>query len=451
MEVDKKIVAAEKPKNKLTAEQIQLLDEKIPEYRQIPDVRQAADAMLSLEKVARNAEDVTATSRVATTIVEMCWERKDLPALNEYLVVLSKRRGQLKTAVQHIVQKAMSFLGSIPDEKAKVTLIETLRSITEGKIYVELERARLTQMLAGIREAAGGDGIATASKLLQEIQVETFGSMDKMEKTAFLLEQVRLCLDTNDFIRALIISNKVNRSILMEPAMMELKLKFYDLMVRYYSNSRNYLEIARCYNHIFDTKSVLEDPSKWQKALRLVVAFVVLAPFSQEQDDLTQRVSQEKKLKEITDFNGLLKLFTTNELMRWPALEGLYKDSLSPLLLFSGEMAEKTWSDLKDRVIEHNVRVIAKFYTRITMKRLSELLDLSESEAETYVSRLVVSKDITARIDRPAGCVTLGTRSGPAQTIDRWADDVSSLVLLVEDATHLIRSEYASFSHQESK
>jgi len=121
------------------------------------------------------------------------------------------------------------------------------------------------------------------------------------------------------------------------------------------------------------------------------------------------------------------------------------------LLLFSGEMAEKTWSDLKDRVIEHNVRVIAKFYTRITMKRLSELLDLSESEAESYVSRLVVSKDITARIDRPAGCVTLGTRSGPAQTIDRWADDVSSLVLLVEDATHLIRSEYASFSHQESK
>lgn len=89
----------------------------------------------------------------------------------------------------------------------KVQLIDTLRGITEGKIFVELERARLTKLLASIYESNGD--APTASKLMQDIQVETFGAMDRKEKTAFILEQVRLCLDTKDFVRALILSNKV--------------------------------------------------------------------------------------------------------------------------------------------------------------------------------------------------------------------------------------------------
>jgi 26S proteasome regulatory subunit N5 len=38
--------------------------------------------------------------------------------------------------------------------------------------------------------------------------------MDKQEKTDFILEQVRLCLDTDDPIRAQILSNKINRKYL---------------------------------------------------------------------------------------------------------------------------------------------------------------------------------------------------------------------------------------------
>ncbi len=38
--------------------------------------------------------------------------------------------------------------------------------------------------------------------------------MEKREKTEFILEQVRLCLDTGDFIRGQIISKKINTRIL---------------------------------------------------------------------------------------------------------------------------------------------------------------------------------------------------------------------------------------------
>ena len=97
--------------------------------------------------------------------------------------------------------------------------------------------------------------------------------MDKIEKTDFILEQVRLCLDTADPIRAQILSNKINRKFLngddvqvssvvclsvclslcvdvcwcVTTLLQELKLRFYKLMARFYRNDENYLEIARCY------------------------------------------------------------------------------------------------------------------------------------------------------------------------------------------------------------
>ena len=54
--------------------------------------------------------------------------------------------------------------------------------------------------------------------------------------------------------------------------------------------------------------------------------------------------------------------------------------------------------------------VVAKYYTRITIKRLSELLDLPALDAEKQLSELVVSKAISAKVDRPSGLIVFGKR-----------------------------------------
>ena len=64
-------------------------------------------------------------------------------------------------------------------------------------MYVEIERARLTRILAKIKEDEVSHPklllwpwqgkIGEAADILQEIQVETFGQMDKTEKTDFIL------------------------------------------------------------------------------------------------------------------------------------------------------------------------------------------------------------------------------------------------------------------------
>lgn len=48
-----------------------------------------------------------------------------------------------------------------------------------------------------------------ACDIIQDVHVETYGSLDKKEKADFLLEQIRLTLAKKDFVRTIIISKKV--------------------------------------------------------------------------------------------------------------------------------------------------------------------------------------------------------------------------------------------------
>ena len=70
----------------------------------------------------------------------------------------------------------------------KTALIETLSTVTSGKIFVEVEKARLTRALAKIKEEAGK--VEEAAEIMQEVAVETYGALSKHEKLFFIEEQV---------------------------------------------------------------------------------------------------------------------------------------------------------------------------------------------------------------------------------------------------------------------
>lgn len=54
--------------------------------------------------------------------------------MNEHVQILSKKHGQLKQATTKMVQTVMSFLDETPDIDTKLSVIETLRNVTEGKV-----------------------------------------------------------------------------------------------------------------------------------------------------------------------------------------------------------------------------------------------------------------------------------------------------------------------------
>ncbi|CAM4648258.1 unnamed protein product, partial [Caretta caretta] len=131
-------------------------------------LQEVIETLLSLEKQTRTASDMVSTSRILVAVVKMCYEAKDWDALNENIIILSKRRSQLKQAVAKMVQQCCTYVEEITDLPIKLRLIDTLRMVTEGKIYVEIERARLTKTLATIKEQNGD--VKEAASILQELQ-----------------------------------------------------------------------------------------------------------------------------------------------------------------------------------------------------------------------------------------------------------------------------------------
>lgn len=54
------------------------------------------EALLTVEKQMRLAGDVAGTRKAVVDIVELCYQAKAWKTLNDQIVLLSKRRGQLK-------------------------------------------------------------------------------------------------------------------------------------------------------------------------------------------------------------------------------------------------------------------------------------------------------------------------------------------------------------------
>lgn len=80
------------------------------------------------------ASDLASTSRLLVAIITLSKDSGDWSLLNEQILLLSKKHGQLKQATTKMVQVAMSFIDEAPDAEKKLALIETLRTVTEGKV-----------------------------------------------------------------------------------------------------------------------------------------------------------------------------------------------------------------------------------------------------------------------------------------------------------------------------
>lgn len=221
----------------------------------------------------------------------ICKNAGNWSLLNDQTLVLSKKHGQLKQAITRMVQTVMGFLDDTPDLETKLSVIETLRTVTEGKIFVEVERARVTKILSDIKKEQGD--IKAATDILCELQVETFGSMDRREKVEFILAQVTLCIESGDWNQAGILSRKISTRYLSrkpkkteeqlekerkerekkkergeevpeekEDDVTDLKLRYYEQQIILAKHDDKYLDVCKYYRQVLDTEAVEQDPEK---------------------------------------------------------------------------------------------------------------------------------------------------------------------------------------------
>ena len=136
-------------------------------------------------------------------------------------------------------------------------------------------------------------------------QVETYGSMERKEKVELILEQMRLCLATKDYIRTQIISKKISTRFFEDAKYSELKLKFYSYMIELGQHEGDYLDICKNFRQVYDTPCIqevrlttstqlsyiltLQDATKKVEAMKNIVLYIILAKYDNEQSDLIHR------------------------------------------------------------------------------------------------------------------------------------------------------------------
>ncbi|KAL8436727.1 hypothetical protein Efla_002159 [Eimeria flavescens] len=398
-----------------------------------PEAELQVDALdpATLENVDKLAAGYTVSFLDARGIESFCQE----------LTVLIKRRGQLKRSICAVVRLGMQLLQYLSVSE-RTHFIESLKAATEGKIFVEVERARLILLSALMKEKAGE--VEQAALMLQDVQVETFGAMDRQEKTKYILKQMLLLLRRSDFIRCQIVGKKLSPKLLEAEDMQPLKIKFYELMTLYYLHEDALLDVAKCFGHIYNTPSVQQNVPQMKQCLECFVLFLVLAPHDAEAKNLiakTLKEGEDRGLQLSINRQHLLRDLSGVELLSWPLP---YDADLRGHLVFGEEHFQggaQRWTLLRKRVIQHNLRVLSVHYSKIELQRVASLLGISEEEAEGELCELAGADALDAKIDRPARTVAFGKSKTDLLVLEEWSSSLSKLLDKVDLCCHMIQKE----------
>ncbi|CDO64610.1 26s proteasome regulatory subunit p55, putative [Plasmodium reichenowi] len=422
-----------------SAETNELLN-RAEQHFKVGELDMIVEELLLLEKKCRQSYDGISTSKICCFILNKYKEIGNYSKVNEYLIFFNKKRGQLKRTIIDIINLCKGWIEDISNKVVKLNLINTLCLVSEGKIFVEVERSEVIRMLSKIKEEDGN--IEEAANILQDVQVETFISMNKRDKTEYILEQMRLVLLRKDFIRCHVISRKINPSLLNTEEFADLKLKYYMYMIEYYINEESYSDVAKCYEERFHTDIVLNDRNLWIDEMKCYIIFLILSPYDEQQNKLSNLLKiQKKKLKEISIYQNLVQDFIEQDLIQWPLP---YQEELFKFFIFNDSifLGGQNRKDLfKKKVMHHNIHVISNCYDQISLNRLAQLLNASVEDSENLLSELVSAKFINSKIDRLNGIIKFGQKKNPENLLNSWSLQINDILDLLEESSHLIQKE----------
>ena len=400
--------------------------------------------LFRLEKTYRLLNDAISTGKILVCIVQLFYENRNYSELNENIIILCKKHLQSKLAVVELVKECCKYVEEIQEKEVKVNLLQTLRVVTEGKLYAEIERAQLSKDLARIRKEDGE--LQEAINILEDLKVDTLSTVTKMERTEIILLIMELLVETKDHTKCLIMAKKISLKFFEQEDTELLKIRFYRLMISIESTT-NYLNTSRHYQAIIETTFYKERPLERLHLFALSIMYCLLAPFDSEQNDMMHRISKHKLLEETVNYRAMLQEFIKNELIDWYLLKNEYKHELLTLGIFDQSSdGLKCWKDLRTRIIEHNIRIFSIYYSRAHLSHISDLLYININETEKHLSNLIVSRTVSAKIDRLTGIVEFNKVKAENGALQSWLENISTIMKLIDNTTHLINKELCSIA-----
>lgn len=90
----------------------------------------------------------------------------------------------------------------------------------------------------------------------------------------------------------------------------------------------------------------------------------------------------------------------------------------------------------KNQLVQHNLIICSNFYNRVYIKRLVSLFNVEEKLVEKQLCELILTKQISAKIDRPSGVVTMTIKRDEDELLDIWVGDVDKVLDLIDNTAN---------------
>jgi len=422
--------------------------------------------LIDEEKVTRLENEYEKNRTICKTILETIYGRNDFQNFLKLFEYLTQRRNQSRESIISMVKHCINeILPNLKNQKDSSDLLNTIIKVTEGKIFVEYEYSQAIRKMTEIHLM--NNQIEEAAKLIQDVQIEAFGSLENDYKIDYILFQMQVLIEKGDFIRTLIVSNKIKRNHLDDEGIELLKIRFYELMILFYIHEKNYLEVSKCYKILYDfVKSIndklvdlekksldikpkiidnyiqIKKENDLQKLFENYVLFLSICPPELETKNMMNELMIKYK-KELDKNKNILyvveKRLSDEIILINNNLFNRFKDfdifRKNPELI---KLFRKYW-------IQHDLSLFEKFFAKIHIKRISEMTLIPVDEIETEIADMVVNNYIYARINRIEQIVNFRKKTDHHDVLDNFNYDMDNMLKKIEETCHIINKEYLKY------
>ncbi len=419
--------------------------------------------LIDEEKVTRLENEFEKNRTLTKKILETLHNRNDFPNFLKLFEYLTQRRNQSRESIISMVKYCINdILPNLKNQKDSSDLLNTIIRVTEGKIFVEYEYSQAIRKMTEIYLM--DNNIEEAAKLIQDVQIEAFGSLESDYKIDYILFQMHVLIEKGDYIRTLIVSNKIKRNHLDDEGIELLKIRFFRLMILYYVHEKKYLEASKCYKILYDfVKSIndkLVEVEKDHKEIKpkiidnyiivkkendlvnlfenYVLYLSICPPELETKNMLNELLLKYKKELDINkDILYIVEKRLSDDIIQIDDnLFSKYKDfeifkKNSDLI----KLFRKYW-------IQHDLSLFEKFFGKIHIDRISQMTKVPNDEIESEIADMVVNNYIFARINRIEKIVNFRKKTDHHDVLDNFNYDMDNMLKKIEETCHLINKEY---------
>ena len=422
--------------------------------------------LIDEEKATRLENEFEKNKTICKKILSVLQNRNDFPNFLRLFEYLTQRRNQSRESIIAMVKNCLNdILPNLANNKDSSDLLKTIIKVTEGKIFVEYEYSQAIRKMTEIHLM--NNEIDEAAKLIQDVQIEAFGSLENKYKVDYILFQMQVLLQKGDYIRTLIVSNKIKKNHLDDEGFELLKIRFFKLMIEYYFHEKKYIDVSKSYKTLYDfvksTNEKLEDIEKNNKEVKpeIIENYITI----KKENDLKKLFENYVLFLSICPPELETKNMLNEILLKYK--KELYLDDnilyivekrlsddiiLIDKILFNKFKEYEIFKKHQDLIdlfkkywIQHDLSLFEKFFGKIHIERISQMTLVPIEEIEKELADMVVNNYIFAKINRIEKIVNFRKKTDYHDELDNYNYDMSNLLGKIEETCHLINKEYLKY------